>query len=139
MDLYRANGAEDLGRKLLLTPTGKPRKPPKTDCGYCDSISQNAYPASPLEFSPWADKKLLGDLQQSVPQNSRVPLTQCRMDKRSLDSLSWPSRSECPPSSDSNPRNCNHKLLAIGAQVLRFRPPHTYRSAQEPRLESAPN
>ena len=43
--------AEGLGRKLLLTPPGDPRRTLKADCGYCDSISQNTNSASTFEVS----------------------------------------------------------------------------------------
>ena len=42
---------QGLGRKLLLTLSGEQVNPCKADCGYCDSISQNAHPASTLELS----------------------------------------------------------------------------------------
>ena len=67
--------AEGLGRKLLLTPLGDPRRTPET---LTDSISQNANPASTFELSQCRHCKerlrLLGDLRQSVPQNGRVHL-----------------------------------------------------------------
>ena len=48
--------AEGLGRKLLLTASGEPRKAP-ADRGYCDSISQNANPASTFELSQCRHRK----------------------------------------------------------------------------------
>ena len=74
--------AEGLGRKLLLTPPATLGEPWKADCGYCDSISQNANPASTFELSilalqkeaAWAEARHLSPLRQSVPQNGRVHL-----------------------------------------------------------------
>ena len=43
--LDRANGRGGFGCKLLLTPSEDP-----PNCGYCDSISQNAHPASTFEL-----------------------------------------------------------------------------------------
>ena len=56
--------AEGLGRKLLLTPTGDPRRTLKSRlwvlCGYCDSISQHTNPASTFELSQcWHCKERL--------------------------------------------------------------------------------
>ena len=75
---------EGLGRKLLLTPSGDlPQNPWRADGGYCESISQNANPASTFELSQcrhckagtaWAEEWLLGALRQSVPQNVHVHL-----------------------------------------------------------------
>ena len=71
-------GAEGLGRKLLLTPSADPHRSPwKAGRGYCDSISQNADPAS--TFSTLSAKRgclgrgqALGALREPVPQNGRV-------------------------------------------------------------------
>ena len=43
--------AEGLGRGLLLTPLGTPRKSLKADRRCCDGVSQNANPASTFELS----------------------------------------------------------------------------------------
>ena len=74
--------AEGLGRKLLLTPSGDPRRTPeKQTVGTVDSMSKNAKPASTFELSQcrprkggaaWAEERLLGALRQS--ENGSVHL-----------------------------------------------------------------
>ena len=76
--------AEVLGRKLLLTPSGDPRRTPEKQTVGTVTASQNmlslrkhfralSMPAL-QRGAAWAEERLLGALRQSVPQNSRVHL-----------------------------------------------------------------
>ena len=75
--------AEGLGRKLLLIPPGDPWTPLKsrllvpwrhlTKCSLCKHFRALSMPALQREDA-WPEERLLGDLQQSVPQNGRVHL-----------------------------------------------------------------
>ena len=59
-DLYRANGRGGFGSQTAAARLATPQPLKKTDCGYCDSISQNSKPASPFKLSQcWRCKEKL--------------------------------------------------------------------------------
>ena len=77
---------EGLGRELLLTPPRRPLETLKTrlwalrqhltKCSQLQALwnSLNAGTATLQREAAWAEGRLFGDLQQSVPQNGRVHL-----------------------------------------------------------------
>ena len=73
--------AEGLGRKLLLTPSGDPRRTPEKQSVVTVTAFQKMLTLQALSSSlnagaaaAWAEEGLLGALLQSVPQNGRVHL-----------------------------------------------------------------
>ena len=75
--------AEGLGRKLLLTPSGDPRRAPeKQAVGTVTASHQmltlqalsSSHNAGAAKRGHRAEERLLGALRQSVPQNGRVHL-----------------------------------------------------------------
>ena len=76
--------AEGLGRKLLLTTSGYPRRTPEKQTVGSVTASQKMLTLQALSSSlnagaakgaAWAEERLLGALRQSVPQNSCVHYT----------------------------------------------------------------
>ena len=75
--------AEGLGRKLLLTPSGDPRRNPEKQTVGAATASHKMLTLEALRApsmpalqrgAAWAEERFLGTLRQSVPQNGRVHL-----------------------------------------------------------------
>ena len=75
--------AEGLGRKLLLTPSGDPRRAPEKQTMGTGTASHKMLTLQGVSISlhagtakraAWAEERLSGALRQSVPQNGRVHL-----------------------------------------------------------------
>ena len=72
-----------MGRKLLLTPSGDPRRALKHTVGTVtesqkmltlQALSSSLIAGTAKGGPAWAEERLLGALRQSVPQNGRVHL-----------------------------------------------------------------